>query len=340
MTHFSLSITDWYRRNKRDLPWRHTNDPYKIWLSEIILQQTRVAQGMDYYLKFVKHYPKVEDLANADEQEVLRLWQGLGYYSRARNLHFAAKTVVNDFGGKFPDTYKDVLSLKGVGEYTAAAISSFAYNLPHPVIDGNVYRVLSRFFGEETPIDSTIGKKVFKEKAALVFDEKNPAEHNQAIMEFGALMCTPKTPNCAECPLQDACVSLREGVQLELPKKTKKIKVTKRYFEYFVPDSDQFVWLKKREGKGIWQNMYEFPVLEFEKQITEGELLLASKKQKQISDIEFINEFKHILSHQHIYARFWRIGVNELQGYEVIQRESIDDYPISRLIDKFLEAEK
>jgi len=199
---FSEEIIEWYQENKRDLPWRKTTDPYQIWLSEIILQQTRVDQGLNYFNKFVENYPTIDLLANASEQEILNNWQGLGYYSRARNLHFTAKLIVTEYNGVFPTEYKDVLNLKGVGEYTAAAITSFAYGLSYPVIDGNVYRVLSRVFGIELPMDSTEGKKVFKKLAAELIDTNNPADYNQAIMEFGALQCTPKKPNCENSPLR------------------------------------------------------------------------------------------------------------------------------------------
>lgn len=339
MTDFSLRITDWYRRNRRELPWRDTQNPYFIWLSEIIMQQTRVAQGLDYYLKFIENYPTIQDLAKADEQEVLRLWQGLGYYSRARNLHFAAKTVVNEFDGVFPDNYKDILSLKGVGEYTASAISSFAYDLPHPVVDGNVFRVLSRYFGEGTPIDTTAGKKVFKEKAEFVFDSKNPAEHNQAIMEFGAIVCTPKSPSCSSCVLQESCLGLRQGDLLDLPKKAKKTKVTKRYFEYFSPNGKDFVWLSKREEKDIWQHLFEFPKIELSNFLNEKEVLEKAKDEHGIQEIEYAGEIKHILSHQHIFARFWKVNPEALGKFKKVSLIEIDNYPISRLIDKFLESQ-
>ena len=196
---FSSLLIKWYKENKRDLPWRDTTDPYKIWLSEIILQQTRVDQGLSYYLKFIKNFPTIDKLANAKEEKILKLWQGLGYYSRARNLHFTAKHIVTNYNSKFPENYKEIIALKGIGEYTAAAISSFSYNMPYPVIDGNVYRVLARFFDISAPIDSTLGKKEFKALAEELIDKKNPAEYNQAIMEFGAIHCKPKQPNCEDC---------------------------------------------------------------------------------------------------------------------------------------------
>ncbi|WP_240612581.1 A/G-specific adenine glycosylase [Brumimicrobium salinarum] len=261
MHHFSLSIQVWYRQNGRILPWRATKNPYKIWLSEIILQQTRVEQGKAYYIKILKRFPKVEMLAAADEQEVLKLWQGLGYYSRARNLHAAAKQVVNDFEGVFPCTFKDILSLKGVGDYTASAIASFAFDLPHAVLDGNVFRLLSRYFNDPTPIDTTIGKKTFKQYVDELLDVNDPATFNQAIMEMGALVCKPKNPDCENCVLNSSCLAYNEGNPLTLPVKAKKVKVTKKYFHYFIYPSE-YLQLIKRDDQGIWKNMYEFPVIE------------------------------------------------------------------------------
>ncbi|MFB0925151.1 MAG: A/G-specific adenine glycosylase, partial [Vicingaceae bacterium] len=231
---FSEKLIVWYNEHKRDLPWRKTTDPYQIWLSEIILQQTRVNQGLDYFNKFIKKHPDIHSLAQSSEKDVLNLWQGLGYYSRARNLHFTAKYISNELNGEFPTEYKDILNLKGVGEYTAAAIASFAYKEAYPVVDGNVYRVLSRMFGIENPIDSTEGKKVFKQLATELIDTKNPDTYNQAIMEFGALQCTPKKPNCEDCPYLLECFAYKNGLITELPKKEKKIKQRNRYFNYLV----------------------------------------------------------------------------------------------------------
>ena len=225
MTDFNLLITNWYRQNKRDLPWRLTTDPYKIWLSEIILQQTRVDQGLSYYLKFVKEFPTIQALANASEQQVLALWQGLGYYSRARNLHFTAKTISNELNGKFPNSFTSLKKLKGIGDYTAAAIASFSYNEITPVVDGNVYRVLSRVFNIATPIDSSQGKKLFYELAGELISKENPGEFNQSIMEFGALWCKPQNPKCEDCPLQENCLAFENDTVKLLPVKDKKIKI-------------------------------------------------------------------------------------------------------------------
>ncbi|MCW8941497.1 MAG: A/G-specific adenine glycosylase, partial [Flavobacteriales bacterium] len=235
---FSQKLISWYKNNKRDLPWRNTINPYKIWLSEIILQQTRVNQGLSYYYKFIEHYPSVKDLANASEQEVLKLWQGLGYYSRARNLHATARIITENYDGIFPVDYKKILSLKGVGEYTAAAITSFAYNQPYPVVDGNVFRVLARIYGVDTPIDTPEGKKTFNGLANKLIDKKQAATYNQAIMEFGALVCTPKNPECENCIFNNICAALiNQQIEL-LPLKSKKIKQTNRYFNYLIIETN------------------------------------------------------------------------------------------------------
>ncbi len=226
-------LKDWYEQNKRDLPWRNTKDAYKIWISEIILQQTRVNQGYNYYLRFIERFPNVKSLAEAEEQEVLKHWQGLGYYSRARNLHKTAKSVISEFNGKFPLHYNDILSLSGIGEYTAAAISSFAYNQPYAAVDGNIFRVLSRLVANETPIDTSKGKKEFTGIAKKLLDKNNPGTHNQAIMEFGAMYCTPKNPDCENCPLKEFCKAYKLNVVELLPIKQGKTKVTNRYFNYF-----------------------------------------------------------------------------------------------------------
>ena len=227
-------ILSWYRENKRDLPWRDTFDPYNIWLSEIILQQTRVVQGVPYYEKFLENFPTIKHLANATEIEVLKLWQGLGYYSRARNLHATSKAVVEKFGGKFPNNYSELLALKGIGDYTASAIASICFDEPRAVVDGNVYRVLSRYFGVETPINRSKGIKYFKELATSVMDADHIRDYNQGIMEFGALQCVPKSPDCSNCPLSGSCMALQKNLVDQLPVKLGKTKVRKRYFNYLV----------------------------------------------------------------------------------------------------------
>jgi A/G-specific adenine glycosylase len=342
MTHFHLLISDWYRQNKRPLPWRETQNPYFIWLSEIILQQTRVNQGMNYYLKFVQNYPLIENLAEADEQKVLSDWQGLGYYSRARNLHHTAKTVVEKFGGKFPDNFKDIKSLKGIGDYTAAAIASFAYDLPHAVVDGNVYRVLSRVFDIETPIDTTEGKKVFDALAAELLNPEHPALHNQAIMEFGALQCVPVNPDCQVCPLVEDCQAFRNGTVAERPRKIGKIKVRNRYFHFLQFEDAQHVVLEKRTKKDIWQHLFQFPLVELEEP---GALETVSVLIRDIAGVapNAVSEpIRHILTHQRIEAHVWSFDALPeksfmAKGWIIVPKKDIADFPIPRLLDRYLE---
>ena len=280
---FAPKILNWYREHQRDLPWRQTRDPYRVWLSEIILQQTRVAQGMPYYLSFVETFPTVYDLAEAPEEQVLKLWQGLGYYSRARNLHTTAKMVVSEFDGKFPHTYEELKTLKGVGDYTASAIASFCFDVPEPVVDGNVYRVLSRYFGVDLPINSTEGITYFKELAREVMDAENIRDYNQGIMEFGAIQCAPKKPYCLLCPLQESCVALKENKVDILPIKLNKTKVRNRYFNYLVwLDGNGNTVLEQRKGKGIWQNLYQFPLLETDGPLEDGEIEEKEKSKRTL----------------------------------------------------------
>jgi len=328
MADFSILIQEWYRLNKRDLPWRHSNSAYNVWISEIILQQTQVIQGLDYYLKFVSNFPTIHDLANADEDAVLKLWQGLGYYSRARNLHFAAKQVVNDFNGKFPVTYKDLMMLKGVGEYTASAVSSIISNLPHAVVDGNVFRVLSRCFLVDTAINSTKGKKEFTILANSLLDVNNAGDHNQAIMEIGALVCKPKNPQCETCPINSKCLSYANGTMLNYPVKEKKVKVRNRYLNYIVTTDKKSIVIKKRGPKDIWQGLFDFPLVETDKPAEEmGESIYLDK------------QIKHILSHQHIYASFWIKEVKALSiedPEQIVKMTDLEDYALPQLLVKYL----
>lgn len=311
---FSNSLIHWYLQNKRDLPWRNTTNPYPIWLSEIMLQQTRVAQGLPYFLSFTDAFPTIFDLANAEEEQVLKLWQGLGYYSRARNLHATAKHIAFELNGEFPPTYKELLKLKGVGEYTAAAIASFSYNEPVAVLDGNVFRVLSRYFNVDSDISLPKTKTEFQQLAQEVLDKKNPAVFNQAIMEFGALQCVPKNPDCNSCVLNSSCAALQHKKVSELPVKSKKTKVTNRYLNYLIlKDSDSNYIVQKREGKGIWENLYEFPLLETDFLLSEKDAI------DQISKMQFYNQKPseililqneitlHKLSHQHLHIRFFEL---------------------------------
>ena len=338
MADFRILIQEWFRLSKRNLPWRETFDPYKIWLSEVILQQTKVEQGLNYYLKFTEAFPTVYELASASEDEVLNLWQGLGYYSRARNLHFSAKQIVADFKGVFPKTYKDVLSLKGVGEYTAAAITSIAYGLPHAVVDGNVYRVLSRYLLIETPIDTTQGKKEFALAANSLLDTKNPGDHNQAIMELGALICLPKKPKCDYCPINGSCLAREKSKQLELPIKIKKTKVTNRFFNYLVFTDGKHTLLKKRTGKGIWQGLYDFPLIEKtdDKPINSTDL-----KTYNYTHLKNDGVFTHILSHQKIVATFWITTIEklpDLKNHTKVAITNIENYPLPQLLIRYIKA--
>tara|TARA_B100000809_G_scaffold9521_1_gene9039 strand:+ start:29319 stop:30350 length:1032 start_codon:yes stop_codon:yes gene_type:complete len=339
---FSEKLIVWYNENKRDLPWRKTTDPYQIWLSEIILQQTRVNQGLDYFNKFIKKHPDIHSLAQSSEKDVLNLWQGLGYYSRARNLHFTAKYISNELNGEFPTVYNEILNLKGVGEYTAAAIASFAYKEVYPVVDGNVYRVLSRIFGVEYPIDSTEGKKVFKQLATELIDTKNPDTYNQSIMEFGALQCTPKKPNCEDCTYLLECFAYKNELITELPKKEKKIKKRNRYFNYLVIIDEDSIYLNERKEKDIWQGLFDFPVFETNEPLTSFPLL-----EKEFSNIGLILknqsiEYKHILSHQKIYATFWLVSSNKTKNinskFLKTTLKEINNYPIPKLIDNYLKT--
>jgi len=298
-------LRSWYFENKRSLPWRETTNPYFIWLSEIILQQTRIDQGLSYFNRFVASFPQVELLANASEDEVLKLWQGLGYYSRARNLHETAKRIAYNYKGIFPDTYTDILKLKGVGEYTAAAIASISFNQPYAVVDGNVYRVLSRLFGIETAIDSTEGKKIFWELAQTLLDTKHPGDHNQAIMEFGALHCTPKNPACSSCIFGDNCIALANSKTDKLPVKQGKTKIRHRYFNYIILSDNDSIMLKKRTDNDIWKNLYEFPLHETDTKTTAEEALeQANGLLAETTIIEISNWGKQTLSHQQIHYRF------------------------------------
>lgn len=337
MTDFTTLIQHWYRRSKRELPWRLTNDPYKIWISEVILQQTRVEQGLNYYEKFTFHYPDVKSLANAPEDEVLNLWQGLGYYSRARNMHYSAKMVVNQFGGVFPKTYKEVRSLKGVGDYTAAAITSIAYNLPHAVVDGNVYRVLSRYLMIETPIDSTQGKKEFDLIAANFLDQHNPSDHNQAMMELGALICTPNKPLCEECPLSLTCLAKNQHKQLEFPKKSKKTKVIERALTYLVFFDGKNTLINKRTGKDIWEGLYDFPQYQNE---LNGPLEIENLRKYSPKSIKSDGKFTHILSHQRLTATFWVVEVDHLKPEEnqvIVSLKNMEDFPLPQLLIRYIQ---
>lgn len=343
----SRLMRKWYETHKRELPWRESSDPYIIWISEIILQQTRVAQGMDYFFRFTGRFPDVASLAAAEEDEVLKYWQGLGYYSRARNLHAAAKDIMERFGGVFPQRYKDVISLKGIGEYTAAAIVSFVWNQPYPVVDGNVFRVLSRLYAVETPIDTPKGKKTFTELAGLVMDPAHAGVHNQAIMELGALQCVPQHPDCGVCPLKERCMAYAARTVQAYPVKQNKTKTRDRYFHYLYIIYKGRTWLSRRCGKDIWEGLYEFPLIETDRamdfaglQQTDAfrRLIEGAGKLRVSVDLSGV---KHVLSHQILYATFYRIEIEHendaLKAFLPVAVGDIGKYAVPRLIQIYVE---
>ena len=338
---FSSSLTDWYDLNKRELPWRNTRDVYKIWISEIILQQTKVKYGLKYYLKFIKIFPTIYDLSRAKEDEVLKIWEGLGYYSRARNLHYTSKFIVNNLNGKFPKTYLEILNLKGIGPYTAAAISSFAFKLPFAVLDGNVIRLLSRYFGIKVPFDNLRGKKLFQQLSQELLNFDDPDLHNQAIMEFGALICKPKLPKCEICHFNNLCYAFNNNLVSKLPIKQKKQKIKKRFINYLIIKKNDFYFLKKR-SEGIWMGLYEFPKIETE---DNSHVSNSKKITKYLKDkytvIKFSNIIIHKLSHQHIYAKFWHIesNINKVEGYLKVKSNRLFNYPFPTLILNYLKDE-
>lgn len=345
----SSLLINWYSKHKRNLPWRDIADPYKIWISEVVLQQTRVNQGMDYYLRFIDRFPTVDSLAKASEDEVLKYWQGLGYYSRARNLHKASKIIVEKHQGIFPTGYKDVIALPGIGAYTAAAICSFAYNLPFAVLDGNVFRVIARLFAIDTPIDTSEGRKIFQTIADELLDQKNPGTHNQAIMEFGALQCVPSNPNCEQCPLLESCQAFAKGDITSYPTKKQRVKTRNRYFNYLFIIHNNKTYLQQRKAKDIWKNLYEFPLIETKDAVLTKEKLIKHPNFKQITDgistdIKIAlstSKQKHVLSHQNIYARCFVLEMDEkpisMKNLEEVAIENLDNYPISRLMEILIE---
>ncbi|MEJ2882455.1 A/G-specific adenine glycosylase [Pedobacter sp. GR22-6] len=343
---FQKEIVNWYLRNKRDLPWRNTRDPYVIWLSEIILQQTRVEQGLPYFNRFLEAYPTVVDFANASETQVLKLWQGLGYYSRGRNMLYTAKQIVELYQGAFPVNYAALIQLKGVGDYTAAAISSFSSDEMKPVVDGNVFRVLSRYFGIETAINSTAGKKQFLDLANELIEGQLPSLYNQAIMEFGALQCKPKSPDCSVCPLQSSCYARKMDVVSMLPVKEKKLKKRIRYFNYFVCTKDQELLVKRRGAGDIWQELYDFPLIESGRPYYEMEEEFMSLLRKSFGAevlIKVLDQKKHLLTHQTIYVQFFALDnyiINFNQNAEIkwVTLTEFDTLPQPKVITNFISS--
>jgi len=336
---FRKKLLYWNRQyNKRQMPWKGEKDPYKIWLSEIILQQTRVDQGLAYYHRFVDTFPTINALAKAPETIVYKLWEGLGYYSRCKNLIATAKYIDKTLKGKFPSSYEEILALKGVGPYTAAAIGSFAFDLPHAVVDGNVFRVLSRFFGIETPIDSTEGKKIFTQLANELLDKKQPGKYNQALMDFGATICKPQLPLCETCVLKSNCSAYLNETVSKLPIKEKKITKTTRWFFYLLIGPDNAYFLRKRNDKDIWQNLYEFVLIESPKKITPGKLATTEAFKKIVGTAPFTittvsRSYKQLLSHQTIHSQFIHIKMKKLtklQGYKLVAEKALSRYPFSK----------
>ena len=341
------TLINWFAENRRDLPWRHSPSPYQVWLSEIILQQTRVNQGWDYYLRFIERWPTVTDLAQASEEEVLKMWQGLGYYSRARNLHHCAQQIVNEYGGQFPADFEKLKQLKGIGDYTAAAIASIAFNLPHAVVDGNVYRVLSRLYDIDTPININEGQTLFAQLANELLNREQPGLHNQAMMEFGALHCTPKNPNCLLCPLQAQCLAFVRQTVMQRPVKLPKVKVTTRYFNYLVIRINGSVYLHKRSGNDIWKNLYDFPCIESETPMTVEEVVASEKfiqliEEKPFSITKVSPVYTHKLTHRTLLAQFIEIKLEqkllqiETKDLFLTPETDLGSFPIPRLIDLYL----
>lgn len=328
---FATGLIDWYNEFKRELPWRKKPNPYHVWLSEIILQQTRVNQGLPYFLRFIEHFPTVNSLAAASEQEVLRLWQGLGYYSRARNLHKCAKQICESYQGVFPQNFEGLKKLPGIGDYTAAAIASICFKEPVAVVDGNVFRVLSRVFGIDTPINNSKAKPEFFDLGNQLIDKLRPDEYNQAIMEFGALHCTPKNPKCETCIFKKVCIARQKNLQAVLPIKDKKVKVRKRYFYYLVRKSAQSLAMKKRVGKDIWQGLYDFDLIESSAPLNEAAIAKQTGKKKMV----WSEEYKHVLSHQIIFARFAVLETNK-KDKNYFSFKKIADLPKPVLIGKYL----
>ncbi len=335
--------------NKRDLPWRKTDDPYRIWLSEIILQQTRVNQGLPYYNKFITNYPNVKALADAPQEKVLKDWEGLGYYSRARNMHHSAKQLVAEFGGEFPSTLSEIKSLKGVGDYTAAAIASFAFNIKAAVVDGNVFRFLSRLYGENTPINSTKGKRLFQKLADDFIDPQNPAIHNQAIMEFGAQYCVPKNPACADCVFNENCIAFKNSSVSELPFKEKKTYNRERHLNYLFLENQEKVFVEKRDT-GIWQGLYQFPLIESDSPWDEEEMnshLVEEGLAPQSWTLNRVYTLPlHKLSHQTLFIKVWYFKSLEFNGLDSFTRleqlpiKALDNLAFPRPLRKFLDEKQ
>jgi len=352
---FGARLTSWYALHKRDLPWRGISDPYKVWLSEVILQQTRVVQGLDYYHRFISEYPDIFRLAGAKEEDVLKMWQGLGYYSRAINLLKAARRIVNEYDGKFPQTTRELMKIEGVGPYTAAAIASIVYREAEPVLDGNVFRVLSRILGISSPVDSALGRKRFRSAAKALMEGSEPGTFNEAMMEFGALQCIPKNPDCDRCIFNDRCIAFQKDAVHQYPVKKSRSKIRDRYLYYFVlvckVDQVPHYYLRKRDNKGIWKNLYDFPAEESESPLSPDTLwdrsLLGHILLDQGATLRQVSpEMVHQLTHQRLHATFLKMDVDKkirhpyFNSLHLIPREDMEEYPVPRLIDRYLREQK
>ncbi len=346
---FSTTLLRWYAENKRELPWRNTTAPYPIWLSEVILQQTRVAQGMEYYLRFVENFPTIFDLAAAPEDQVMKLWQGLGYYSRARNLHDTAKKIVSDYAGKFPQTAAELQKLKGIGSYSSAAIASFAFNECIPAIDGNVLRLTTRLFGIFDPIDLPKTRKQVDEVLRKLIDKKNPGLFNQAMIEFGALYCKPTSPDCDQCIFTDICYAKRQDKVHLLPTKSTPITIRKRFFYYLLITEEQNILLHKRTARDIWKGLYDFPLIESDNALSEKEIRKSITENMQAWNYDLFQitgieqEIKHQLTHQSIHVSFIKIQLQDKVpaapiSFQWIQVKEIHNFPVPRLIENYLNS--
>lgn len=339
----SDELIQWYFKNKRDLPWRDTTDPYIIWLSEIILQQTRVEQGMPYFYRFLEKYPNIKAFAAAEEGEILKLWQGLGYYSRGRNMLKTARQVVAEFDGEFPTAYEQLIHLKGIGQYTASAIASFSANQAKAVVDGNVFRVLARYFGVKEPINSPKGKKLFQDIANEVLSKENPGLHNQAMMEFGAMLCRPKKPDCDICPVRSGCYAYNNNAVAELPQKLKKAKIRERFLNYIVVTDGDSILMNKRDEKDIWANMYDFPLIESASPLTPEHVLLLPEFKTFFGEGSLIVNAhqikKHVLTHQHLHAQFIQISNKPIkleQKWFYVDINNLENIPKPKIIFIFI----
>lgn len=344
MTPFHKTLSIWFQQNRRDLPWRHNNNPYLVWISEIILQQTRVEQGLPWYLRFIERFPDIKTLAEASEEDVLLVWQGLGYYTRARNLHKAARQIMLQFNGEFPGFFDQIRNLKGVGDYTASAIASISFGLPHAVLDGNVFRVLARIFGVFTPIDTTQGKKEFARLADSLLDKKNPGAYNEALMDFGALQCKPLNPICSECPFESQCYALKNHQIEYLPVKSKKTAQRNRYFNYLLIRYNEQFYLQKRKEDDIWKNLYQLPLIETELDLKETEVLSSSRFKEILKNstpvIECISPgIIHQLSHQKLFIRFINIRLDQpvsLNEYSLVPVGQLFSFPFPKPLNEYL----